>query len=411
MRAIIIGGGMAGLLSSRVLSEEFEVFIIEKDRYKKGRNGIPQADHIHILLARCVEILKKLFPDIEEQLLRRGANKIDFIRDARVRFPTGWSLNFSSNLYTFTCSRYLLESVILDEIKKYEKIRILHGRVDGLVTNNNKINGVRVGDEIIEGDLVVDASGKHTNTPRWLEELGFGRVRVSKVDSYIGYATRIIELDEEPEWKSMIIFPKPPDNPRMGVLLKIEDQKWMVGALGINKNYPPTSDDEFLEYLRVLEDNSIYEMVKNARYSSNIYAYREIGSRRYHYEEIMMPRNLIIIGDAVTSLNPIYGQGMTIAALTASSLRNYDMKKIIEISKFPWILGTSEDFRWRDTKGYKPIVTNFIQWLIHYLMLLSTEDKDIARTFSKVIHMLEEPTTLLKPKIFLKILYKSIRSL
>lgn len=86
------------------------------------------------------------------------------------------------------------------------------------------------------------------------------------------------------------------------------------------------------------------------------------------------------------------------------------MKKIIKISKFPWLLGTSEDFRWSVTEGDKPIIANFIQWLVHYLMLLSTEDKDIAKTFSKVIQMLESPTTLLKPRILLKILYKSIKS-
>ncbi|RMF28625.1 MAG: hypothetical protein D6752_07345 [Candidatus Nitrosothermus koennekii] len=345
-------------------------------------------------------------------LLARGANKIDFINDVRVRFPDGWSLNFRSDVYTFTCSRRLLEDVILEEVRKHKNIKILDGRkVEGLLADNDRIMGVKLNDKSIYGDLIVDASGRNTNTPRWLEELGFGKVRVSRINSYVGYVTKIIQLDEEPECKSIIIFPKPPDNPRMGVLLKIEDQKWMVGALGINKNYPPTDNDGFLNYLKMLEDDSIYKFVKDSKPVSKPYSYREIGSKRYHYEEINMPKNLLIIGDAGTSLNPLYGQGMTIAALTSLALRKYDMKEIVKVSNFPWLLGTSEDFRWSATEGEKPIITKFIQWLVHYLMLLSTEDKEIAYRFARVIQMLDTPTSLLKPRILFKILYKSIISL
>lgn len=412
MKAIIIGGGMAGLLASRVLSEHFdEVIVIEKDYYKK-RSGIPQANHPHILLARCREILIELFPDIEDKLLSKGANKIDFIKDARVRFPTGWSLNFESDLYTFTCSRYLLESVILDEITRYKNISILERKkVKGLIMEDNKVTGIRLDNDIIKGDLIVDASGRNSLTAKWLEERGL-KIKVSRVNSYIGYATKIVELDEEPEWKSMVIFPKPNYNTRMGVMLKIENNKWMVGALGINKNYPPTDDYGFLDYLNRLEDNSIYNLVKNARTSSKIYGYREIGSRMYHYEKIKMPKNLIVIGDAVTSLNPIYGQGITISAITSLLLHNYNdlsiQKKILKVSKFPWLLGTSEDLRFELTEGCKPnIITNFLQWFIHSLMLLSTKDREVAEKFAKSIQMVEEPSILLKPQILLKVLLKT----
>jgi protoporphyrinogen oxidase len=127
-KAIVIGGSIAGLLAARVLSDYFkEIIMIEKDDYVEGdkvRNGVPQANHVHILLVKGREILQDFFPELEKDLVKKGANKIDFLNDSRYRLPSGWAPKFNSGIITFTCTRTLLENTIRQQIQKITKIKM-----------------------------------------------------------------------------------------------------------------------------------------------------------------------------------------------------------------------------------------------------------------------------------------------
>ena len=178
-KAVVIGGSIAGLLTARVLSEYFqEVIIIEKDKYendKSIRKGTPQANHIHILLVKGKEILLNFFPDLEKELVKKGANKIDFLNDSRYRLPSGWAPKFNSGIITFTCTRTLLENTIRNQILKISKIKIQEGKeiTSFVLKKSNKISIKTKENEEIHGELIVDCTGRNTKHLSGLKILDF----------------------------------------------------------------------------------------------------------------------------------------------------------------------------------------------------------------------------------------------
>ena len=432
-KAIVIGGSIAGLLASRVLSDHFEeVILIEKDNYienGKVRNGTPQANHIHILLVKGRKILEDFFPELDKDLVKNGANKIDFLNDTRYRLPSGWAPKFDSGIITFTCTRTLLENTIRQQIQKNSKIKIEKNMyITSLVLKKpNKISLKTKEGKEIQGDLIVDCTGRNTKTPSWLEDIGFPKPRETKIDSFVGYATRRYiptKNDNNRKWKMLAILNKPITNPRTGVIYPIEDGKWLVGLYGIGKNHhPPTDEKGFLEFTKHLESRELYDALKDATPDSEIHGYQVQGSRKYHYEEISSwPDNFIVLGDAVSVFNPFYGQGITSAALGAKAiddmLKNRKMKKgfalkfqkrLAKAVSIPWILGTSEDLRWPTTLGKKPdMITRLVQNHAQKVLLLAPKSTLATKSFLQMMHMIKSPAIIFHPLILFQLITNSI---
>ena len=429
-KAIVIGGSIAGLLAAHVLSDHFEeIILIEKDNYvedDKIRNGIPQANHVHILLVKGREILQDFFPELEKDLVKKGANKIDFLNDSRYRLPSGWAPKFNSGIVTFTCTRTLLENTLRHQIQKNSKIKIEKGKqITSLVLEkSNKISLKTKENEEIHGDLIVDCTGRNTKTPSWLEDIGFPKPKETKIDSFVGYATRrYIPPKNDRKWKMLAIFNKPTTNPRTGVIYPIEDGKWLVGLYGIGKNYPPTDEKGFLEFTKNLESKELYDALKDATPDSEIHGYRIQGSRKYHYEEMLRwPENFIVLGDAVSVFNPYYGQGITSAALGAKTLddllKNSKIekdftqkfqKRLAKTVSLPWILGTSEDIRWPTTLGKRPdAITRLVQNHAQKVLLLAPKSTLATKSFLQMMHMIRSPAIIFHPVILLQLIANSI---
>jgi 2-polyprenyl-6-methoxyphenol hydroxylase-like FAD-dependent oxidoreductase len=458
-KAIVIGGGIAGLLAARVLSGHFsKTIVIEKDRYPKEkgpRNGTPQANHIHVFLVKGMQTIIDLFPGIEEKLLSQGGHKIDVISKAKFKFPTGWARNFNSDMNTIVCSRQLLEYTIRQEIlEKYFNVKIVeNARAIGLATdseqkiitgvnviygngnNNNDINKTT----IINANLVVDASGRRSETPIWFEKIGLEKPNETKINSFIGYAGRRIQLlstQSSPllsNHKVVVVFTNPPNNPRMVVMTAIEDNQWQLGLLGIGKTYPPTDEKGFLNFVKELGVEDVYKIVRDAKPISNIYGYREDGSRLYHYEKIKKwPKNFIVLGDAVSAFNPIYAQGVTVAAIQSKILDNllreykinnaeaalkkgFEKKfqgEIAKLNSLPWLLGTSEDLRWSTTEANKKMnpFTKIIQRYSKHVILLTPNSRLATKSFLEMLNMVKSPAVLFHPLLIVQVLAQVIKS-
>jgi flavin-dependent dehydrogenase len=458
-KAIVIGGGIAGLVAARVLCNHFvHVVVVERDVYPDGigpRNGTPQSNQVHVLLLKGKQILTDLFPGLEGRLLSNGAHKIDLIADAKYHLATGWALTFDSKMTTLACTRQLLEYAIREDLKTsfpsvefIEKTHVTGLLLDGMGNKSKIVKGIKIvhrGSEIetknMYAELIVDTSGRNSETPKWLVEMGLDRPKETRINSYIGYSTRRYKIPASrcahnsgyqhvSDWKAMIIFTKPPTNPRMGVIYPVEGNNWLVGLLGIGKTYPPVKEPEFMKYVQDLEVRDMYEAIKNAEPTSPIYGYRENGSRKYHYEAMeYWPENFIALGDSVSAFNPLYGQGITVAAIAATILDRslYDLRKtnrmkcklgfskrfqkrIANANSFPWLLGTSEDFRWPLTEGNKPnLIVRFMQIYSYHVMLLTSESMIATRSFFEMIHVLKSPLVLFHPVIIIRILWKIIR--
>ena len=454
-KAIVIGGGIAGLLTARILSGHFsKVIVLEKDKYPKEkgpRNGTPQANHIHVFLVKGMQTIINLFPGIEKKLLSQGGHKIDVISKAKFKFPTGWARNFNSDMNTIVCSRQLLEFTIRQEIlEKYLNIKIIENtRVIGLATTTYSEQKIITGVNVIYGNgnnnddyidktttinanLVVDASGRRSDTPIWFEKIGLERPNETKINSFIGYAGRRVQLlstQSSPllsNYKVVVVFTNPPNNPRMAVMTAIEDNQWQLGLLGIGKTYPPTDEKGFLDFAKELGVEDVYKTVRDAKPISNIYGYREDGSRLYHYEKLKKwPKNFIVLGDAVSAFNPIYAQGVTVAAIqskildnllykykknhTAALKKGFEIKfqrKIAKLNSLPWLLGTSEDLRWPTTEANKKMnpFSKIIQRYSKHVILLTPNSRLATKSFLEMLNMVKSPAVLFHPLLIAQVL-------
>lgn len=442
--AVVIGASMAGLLASRILVEHFaRVTIIERDclpHQPETRRGVPQANHVHTLLLEGQRILEQLFPGIEAELTAARVPSVDWTSELYFLNAWGWASPSPSNLITRTCSRTILEWLVRQRLSSYSNLKFITAtQVRGLLidSSSSKISGVKISshnesEEQLAADLVVDASGRNSLLPKWLETIGYQAPRKTVVNSFGGYSSCWYEVPEDfqADWKGIVVANKAPDDKRGGFLCPVEDNRWVVTAMGIAKDYPPTDQDGFMEFLRSLRTPLIYEAIKDAKPISPVYGYRRMENSWNHYEKLSrLPEGLIAIGDAVCAFNPHYGQGMTVSALGALTLdlclreqlqRSPDnlrgltkrfQSQLAKRLKNPWLMTTSEDCRWEITKGRQMnIFTKLIHGYMDQILLLSVRDATIYKKFLEVVLMVKAPQSLFAPNILAKVLMHSLGS-
>lgn len=432
-RVIVIGGSIAGMLAARVLANHFDsVTIVERDRLPKEptlRQGVPQGSHVHALLTEGQRILEQLFPGLGSELTEAGAPTVDWIADWCLLNIWGWAPRFDSGLIGRTASRNLIEWVLRRRLAQSDRLQFLEGcQVTDLLTdvNKSKVTGVSLRESAtqsreISADLVVDASGRNSFMPKWLVALGYQPPQTTVINSFLGYASRWYQRPEgfPADWQGLMVMFKPPDNRRGGVLYPVEGARWILTLTGIGRDYPPNDEAGFLEFARSLRSPMIYEAIKDAQPLSPIYSYRGTENRLSHYEKLSkLPQGMVVLGDAACAFNPVYGQGMTVAALGALTLdkclreagslqdltRRFQ-KQLAQVNATPWLMATGEDLRWATTEGGQPDgMTRLMHRYIDQVMRLGLDNTRIYRTFGEVIHMLKPPSALFQPGILAQVL-------
>ncbi len=443
--AVVVGGSMAGLFAARVLADRFErVTMVERDRFPEGpefRKGVPQSRHLHAFMPRGRQIAERLFPGIEEDLISSGAQPVDMGEGGRWLTPAGISPRFRCGISVLTSTRNLLEWAVRRRVASLHNVRFLE-RTDVTrllpARDGTKVAGVGVRsregrngsapEEPLHADLVVDASGRNSNAPRWLETLGYPPPEETFINAHPGYATRLFKRPEDPgrDWKFMFVQAAPPEHQRGGIMFPIEGGRWICSLIGMGGDYAPTDEEGFLEFACSLRNPMLYEAIKDAEPASPIHGYREVENRRRHYEKLArQPDNFLVSGDAACAFNPVYGQGMTAAALGAETLEaclqgRHDgdfaglsrrfQKKLAKVNAAPWLLATGEDFRVRGTEGGKAsFSTRLTHRYMDRVLELSLRDLAVRRTFLEVFGMLKAPTALFGPAVASKVLLEVTR--
>jgi 2-polyprenyl-6-methoxyphenol hydroxylase-like FAD-dependent oxidoreductase len=420
---------MAGLLVAQALAGQFaEVTVVERDQLPEQpdfRRGVPQARHLHTLWAGGLRAIEQLLPGIEADLIAAGACPVGFPTDVRWLTPVDrWMGRFPATQRLASASRVLIEWVVRRRVEQTPGIRFItghevrslrldrHGDVSGL-TVRARDNGACYE---LPADLVVDASGRGSALPDWLEALDRPRPCESTVDAFLGYASRTYAIPDgfRADWKSTYIQAAPPRETRGGIIMPIEGNRWIVTMLGGARDYPPTDDAGFLEFGRSLRSSALYDAIADAQPASPVWGYRHTSNRRRHYGRLPgMPERLLVVGDGLCTFNPLYGQGMIIAALQAETLsvvlRHSDpadlttlahraQKAVAKCTTGAWLVATGSDLRYPITAGTQAtFATRLLHRHLDLVFTGATCDPSVNAAFLRVLNMIDAPQALFRP--------------
>ncbi len=436
-RAVVLGASMAGLLAARVLADAYaQVTVVDRDELPEAsthRRGVPQGHHVHGLLARGQQALEELFPGLTAELVAHGVPAGDLLADARL-FLSGHRLRQAhTGLVVLCASRPVLEGHIRARVRALPNVRFLDRRdIVGLATtpDGRRVVGVRVlrradgsAEEVLGADLVVDATGRGSRTPVWLDALGYARPATQEVRIGLGYATRTYRLRRDALGGDLaLLIAATPEHPRTGAMQAIEGDRWMVTLAGVLGDHPPTDPDGFLDFAGSLQFPDVYETVRAAEPLDDPVPFRFPASVRHRYERLSrFPDGLLVVGDAVCSFNPIYGQGMSVAALEALALRRHlertaepasqrffrDLARVVDA---PWDMAVGGDLVFPDVEGRRTAKNRMINNYLARLHAAAEHDAELSSAFVRVVGMVAEPASLLHPGVASRVMRASLRN-
>jgi len=430
-RAVVLGGSMAGLLAARVLADAYaEVVIVERDELPHDaahRRGVPQARHIHGLLAGGQQALEELFDGLTDELVGLGAPAGDLLEDLRAYFGGHRLKPGPSGLLALQPSRPMLEAALRARVRTLPSVQFMDRcDVAGLTTtsDNRRVTGARVvrrldgsAEQTLTADLVVDATGRGSRTPAWLEMLGYPRPPLDRVEIGIGYASRTYRLTPGLLDGGLGILNAPtPDHPRGGALAAIENDRFLVTLFGILGDHPPTDPAGFTGFAATLQFPDIHHALRDAEPLDQPVPFRHPASVRHRYERLSaFPDGLLVIGDAMCTFNPIYGQGMSVVALQALALRAHleqhttpqpvaflrQMGRIVDV---PWNMATGGDLAFPKVAGRRTVQMRLLNRYLARMLAGAAHDPRLGRAFLRVAGLVDPPQALLAPGVTARVL-------
>jgi 2-polyprenyl-6-methoxyphenol hydroxylase-like FAD-dependent oxidoreductase len=427
--AIVVGGSMAGLLATRVLADYYEqVTLMERDVFPPEgdhRRGVPQGRHTHGLLASGAQVLEQFFPGIRNELIEAGAVKGDLVRDSRWFLEGGCLRKFTAGIDGLLLSRPFLEGRVRRHVLRLPNVRAREGsEVEGLATSDDqqRVTGIKLAGEIIPADLVVDATGRGSHSPQWLEAIGYAKPLEERVEIALGYTTRLFRRSSlDLNGDIGVIIPPTPENKRAAAMLAQEGDRWTVTLVSYFGNYAPPELAGFIEFAKSLPAPYVHEVVQRAEPISEPLTARFPASIRRRYEKLdRFPDGFLVFGDAISSFNPMYGQGMSVAALEAvalaesitqgpSDLGRRFFRKAANVVDTPWSIVVGGDLRIPGTVGPRNAGVNFINWYMSKLHKAAHHDPVVALAFHTVGNLLAPPPSVLHPRIAARVLWGNLR--
>ncbi|GLZ36144.1 hypothetical protein Lesp02_83310 [Lentzea sp. NBRC 105346] len=418
--AIVVGAGFAGLLAARVLSERYDrVTLVERDRIETGtahRSGVPQAHHPHALLARGAQVLEGLFPGLRAELGEAGAVVADVGSEFMSRAPRGWAPRDEIGLLVQSVTRITLEQAVRRRVLALPQVSIVDGvQVDELVTSGDRVVGVsgrhRATKTSFEAhaDLVVVASGRTSRLVDWLKAIDVHCPPRMEVDGHLAYTSRLYHVNDALnfDWVTIYEITHAPETKRGGAVSTVDGRRWFVTLFGAGGDVAPTDEAGFIEYAGTLECREVADVVKNAEPASPIYRFANLGSSWNRFDKVRnWPRGLIALGDTVCTMNPVYGHGMTLAALGADILRRTldkqrferrFQRRLARVVGVPWLTATVTDLGWSDEKLSLPVRLQL--WYGRRLFDVVPGNAHVYRRFIRVSQMVDHPATLFHPSV------------
>jgi 2-polyprenyl-6-methoxyphenol hydroxylase-like FAD-dependent oxidoreductase len=440
-RAVVIGGSLAGMCAARVLSDFVDnVTIVERDAYTSAhefRPGVPQARHVHNLLARGLQELDGFFPGFEQRMRECGAVAVETGWDMATMSPNGWNQRYHTGLWQLFASRPLIESTVLELCRRLHKVTILERtEMTGLRAageSRRYCTGVEVlsrddgQTRTLDADLMVDASGANSKAAEWLRQLELEVPEDEVVDGHNGYSSRW--FSQRPDqawppdwwWKVMVLRMATPDHPYVIAFFPIENRRWLLSYVGVNKQYPPSREDQFMSALAKLASPVVDEMVRRMEPISPVYPSRATRNRWRHYERWRKPLGrFIAIADAVCSYNPRFGQGMSAAAVSVRILKDCLAKYGVSnprlperffsaqarFQRTPWLFAAADDLRFPETLGNLTAAMRFFNW--YRPMVARCSSQRVGQRLGEVTQFVRPLSSLFAPQVVSRLVVAAI---
>jgi 2-polyprenyl-6-methoxyphenol hydroxylase-like FAD-dependent oxidoreductase len=425
---------MSGLLAAKVLATFYPtVSVVERDTLPSSpatRRGVPQGKHTHILMPRGSQLLDELLPGFLGELIERGVpawrdgdlSKIrmsfgsnEMVRQGHLRDPVAAAQYYAS--------RPLIEHAVRRRITAVPNISILDGYelVDLVECGNNQVTGVRIarrgtGDvSMRDAAIVVDATGRGSRTPAHLDAHGYGRPPVDKVQIDLQYATQPLRIPTDCRFNDMLVgYPQTADRPGGFALVGVENRTWYLTVFAMGRDAMPRSRVELLTFLEPVAPPDVLAAIRAAEPLGEIIGYRVPSNRWRRYDQMRrVPAGLLVVGDAFCSFNPVYGQGMTVAALEAVALRqclrNGDddlprrfFRAAAKNIAVAWQTAVNSDVSVQDPVGPRSMRMRLGNAYLRRVLSAAGTDPVMAETFLRVIGMIDSPARLFRPSVLVR---------
>ncbi|HTQ17032.1 MAG TPA: 2-polyprenyl-6-methoxyphenol hydroxylase-like oxidoreductase [Mycobacterium sp.] len=429
--AVVLGASMAGLVAARALADFFEtVTVVERDALSDtadNRRGVPQGRQIHGLLLRGARALEELFPGILDELVGAGAPSLDYRDLSKVHFDMGGHLALQSGsaegLRAYTPSRSFLESHVRRRVRAIPNIELVdnHDVVD--VTSNtrrDRITGARIvnrhsrSESELSADLVVDATGRGARTPAVLERLGYARPAEDDVVIHLMYVSQLLRMPPELLHECGCLVAPVAGRPTGMAMLRYEHDTVMFSVFGMAGNDPPVGCSAMCAFAEKFAPVHVLAAIRAAEPLGEAAQHRFPSSRWRRYDKArLLPEGLLVVGDAVCSFNPIYGQGMTVAALEALELRECLSRGTTDLPRRffratakpigrAWQLAAGGDLSLPEIKGTPPLSTRLLSGYIDRLLTAAEYDVAAFEQFLRVAWLVDSPMRLLHPSMMVR---------
>jgi 2-polyprenyl-6-methoxyphenol hydroxylase-like FAD-dependent oxidoreductase len=442
-RAVVLGASMAGLLAARVLSERFdEVVLLERDAlpdHAAPRKGTPHATHPHGLLARGREVLEELFPGFTQAMVDRGGVLGDLQHD--IAFDAGGQrfADGTVGLPAIAVSRLAIEAEVRLRVLARHNVRAFTGfdvLAPALDTERRRVTAARYVQHAqdgraqecrLEADLVVDCTGRGSRLPAWLQSWGYAAPEEERVEIGICYTSAYFKRSGEFALgaaiaKAGLISGVTPDRPRPGVLIAQEPDgdsgpRWVACVGGYRGDHAPATPQGMRQRAQEIGSPELIALAQGAERIGDVIRYHVPCSLRRRCERLArFPQRLLALGDALTSFNPIYGQGMTVASCQALALRDAlaggldaglhrrFFRAAARIVDTPWELAVGGDLALDAVPGPRPLAVRLVNAYIARLYRVAPHDALVSAAFLKVVHMIRPPASLFAPAILWRVL-------
>jgi len=433
--AVVIGAGMGGLSAAAAVAGHFgRVTVLDRDSLPAApshRAGTPQSKHLHVLLAGGMQALCELLPGFEEDLIRAGAVPLRGGIDIRTERPGFDPFPARDvNIRVYAMSRPLLEFTLRERLGKTGNIEIRStARVTEIVPSSDgaRATGARVDEDgkaaFLAADLVIDSSGRGVPTTAFLEATARQQPEETQIGVNVGYTTASYRVprDQSRPWKAVLHLPQAPGSSRGGLLYPMEDDQWILALGGRGDEVPPGDEAGFLNWTRLLRTPTIFDAISGAERTGELVRYAFPKSVRRHFARLpSFPAGLVPLGDAICVFNPIYGQGMSVAAQEAVLLRrllqNADagelpgdlaaafFSEVEPILETPWAMAALPDLVYPSTTGDRP--SDFAQTLQFGAALtrLAAREPDVHKTMAEVANLLKPRSVYREPGFMSRVL-------